>query len=68
MRRLHQTCPDPDQGGGLFSLVALAAALGARMRGVVDLGQVLEIEVGVDLRGGDVGVAEQFLHATQVTG
>ncbi|KAG1411144.1 hypothetical protein G6F57_023883 [Rhizopus arrhizus] len=68
MRRLHPTCPEPAHGGGLFSLVALAAALGARMRGVVDLGQVLEIEVGVDLRCGDVGVSEQFLHATQVTG
>src|SRR3546814_5077194 len=36
------------------------------MRGVVDLGQVLVVEVGVDLGGGDVGVAEQFLHAAQV--
>ena len=38
------------------------------MRGVVDLGQVLEIQVRVDLRGGDVGMAEQFLHAAQVAG
>ena len=38
------------------------------MRGVVDPGQVLEVQMRVDLGGGDVGVAEQFLHATQVTG
>ncbi len=31
-------------------------ATGARMGLVVDLGQVLEIEVGVDLRGRDVSV------------
>ena len=38
------------------------------MRGVVDLGQVLEIQVGIDLRGSDVGMAQQLLHATQITG
>lgn len=38
------------------------------MRGVINLGEVLEIEVGVDLRGADVGVAEQFLYGTQVAG
>ena len=27
------------------------------MGGVVDFGEVLEVEVGVDLRGGDIGVA-----------
>ena len=37
-----------------------------RMRGVVDLGQVLEIQVRVDLGGGDIGVAQQLLHAAQV--
>src|SRR5690606_6883988 len=39
---------------------------GAGVGGVVDLGQVLVVQVGVDLGGGDVGVAEQFLHAAQV--
>ena len=34
---------------------------------VVDLGEVLEVEVGIDLRGADVGVAEQFLYSSQVT-
>ena len=36
------------------------------MRRVVDLGQRLEVEVGVHLRGGDAGVAEQLLHRAQV--
>ena len=33
---------------------------------VVDLRQVLEIEVRVDLRRADVGVAQHLLHAAQV--
>jgi len=33
---------------------------------VVDLRQRLEVEVGVDLRGRDAGVAEHFLHRAQV--
>jgi len=36
------------------------------VRRVVHLGEVLEIEPRVDLRGGDAGVAQQFLHAAQV--
>jgi hypothetical protein len=32
------------------------------MRCIVDSRQVLEIEVGVNLCGVDVGVAQQFLH------
>src|SRR5690606_26130819 len=48
------------------ALRALRFPFGPRVRGVVDLGQVLEVQVGVDLGGGDVGVAEQFLHAAQV--
>ena len=39
---------------------------GARMRRVVDLRQVLKIEMGVNLRGGDVDVAEQFLNRAQI--
>lgn len=34
---------------------------------VVHLGQVLKIQMGVDLGGGDIGVTEQLLHQTQVT-
>src|SRR5690554_2748582 len=43
-------------------------AAGARMGGVVDAREVAEVQVCVDLGGGDVGVAEQFLHAAQVAG
>ena len=39
---------------------------GAGVRGVVDLREVLEIQVRVDLCGGDVGVSQQFLDAAQV--
>src|SRR5574340_1855813 len=42
--------------------------LGARMRRIVDLAEVLEIEVRVDLRGGDARVAEHLLHRAQVAG
>ena len=35
---------------------------------VVNLGQVGEVEVGVDLGGRQVGVAEQFLHGPEVAG
>ena len=38
----------------------------ARVSCVVDAGQVLEIKVGVDLGGGDVGVPEQLLHAAKI--
>ena len=37
----------------------------ARVSGFVRAGQVLEIKVSVDLRGGDVGVPEQLLHPTK---
>ena len=33
----------------------------ARMRLIVDLGQMLPVEMGIDLRGADTGVAEHFL-------
>jgi hypothetical protein len=39
---------------------------GPRVRGVVDLGQVLEVQPRVDLRGADAGVAQQLLHRAQV--
>ena len=38
----------------------------AGMRGVVDARQLLEIEMGVDLRGANVGVTKQFLDRAQV--
>lgn len=51
---------------GLFIIVL--AALGSWVRSVVDLSQVLEIQVSVNLGGGQVCVAEQFLHCPQVAG
>lgn len=33
---------------------------------VINRRQMLEIEMGVNLRGADVGMAEQLLHGTQV--
>ena len=38
----------------------------AGMRLVVNPGQMLEIQVGIDLRGADVGMPEQFLHGAQI--
>ena len=36
------------------------------MRRVIHLGEVLKVEMGVDLCGADVGMTQQFLHGTQV--
>ncbi len=48
--------------------IDLRFALRAWMRGVVNLREMLEIQVGVDLGRRNVGVAEQFLHAAQIAG
>src|SRR5690242_3580078 len=45
---------------------ALALFLGARVRRVVDLGQVLEIEVGVNLRRRNACVPQHFLYCAQI--
>ena len=37
-----------------------------RMGRVIHLRQVLEIEMGVDLRAADAGVTEQLLHRAQI--
>ena len=37
-----------------------------RMGRVIHLRQVLEVEVGVDLRAADAGVTEEFLHGTEI--
>ena len=37
-----------------------------RMRGVIHLGQMLKIQPSINLRGADVGVAEQLLHRAQI--
>ena len=49
-------------------LVVPLAALGSGVSTIIDLGQVLEIQVGIDLGGGQVRMAQQFLHRTQVAG
>src|SRR4030095_6570049 len=36
------------------------------MRGVVDLGERLKVEMRVDLRGGNAGVPQQLLHGAQI--
>src|SRR5580765_5482136 len=41
-------------------------ASGARMEIAIDATQPLAIDVGVDLRGGDVGMTEHHLHGPQV--
>src|SRR6266508_1219223 len=43
-------------------------ALGAWMRLVVDLGERLKIEVGIDLRAGDARVAKHFLNRAKIAG
>ena len=35
---------------------------------IVDLRQMLEIEMGIDLRGRDTGMTEHFLHRPQIAG
>jgi len=37
------------------------------MRLVIHLGKMLKIQMRINLRGADVGMAEQFLHGAQVT-
>ena len=51
---------------GRHALALIWFAFGTGVCGVVYLGQVLEVEMCVNLRGGDVGMPEQFLNGTQV--
>jgi len=37
------------------------------MGAIVDVGQVLEVEMGVDLCGADIGMAKQLLDGPQIT-
>src|ERR1700729_2833004 len=43
-----------------------AAEAGSRVRGIVDLRQMLEIEVGVHLGGADVGMPQELLDPAQI--
>ena len=57
-------------GLGLYTMPPRWPLLGtpssARMGLVVDLGESLEIEMGVDLGRGNIGVAQQLLHCAQI--
>ncbi|NHH99218.1 hypothetical protein OJHNALOF_00208 [Oceanimonas sp. MB9] len=48
------------------ALLLILAPLGARVGLIIGVGQMLKIEVGVDLGGGQIGMAQQFLHRAQV--
>ena len=37
------------------------------MRSIVNLGQMLKIEMGINLRRGDMRMSQHFLHGTQIT-
>ena len=52
----HRSCP----GGATVSATSSRPGVGL----VVDGAQPLLADVGIDLRGGDIGVTEQFLHDT----
>ena len=39
-----------------------------RMRLIVDVGEMLEIKMGIDLGSRQIGVAEQLLYSTQIAG
>ncbi len=43
-----------------------AASLGTRVSLIVCLGKMLEIKVGVDLGGANVGVPQELLHAAKI--
>jgi hypothetical protein len=54
------------RAGLILGFRALAPRPGVSL--VIDLGQVLKIQVGVDLGGADVGVTQEFLDGAQVAG
>ena len=56
------------QSRSIFRMLRMLLALGARMRLIVNNGQMLEIEMCINLRRGDAGVTEHFLYGTQITG
>ena len=66
-RRRFYTKSRPETGSGLPAFTRLMALAGARMGLVIDLGKMLEIQVGINLCRRDIRVTEQFLHCTQIT-
>src|SRR6185437_637166 len=67
-RPRENTCPGKRPLTGLLSRSerVLGLATGSGVRRVVNAGEVLEAKMGVDLGRGDIGVAQQLLHAAQL--
>ena len=49
-----------------LGMVCALPGLSARVRGIVGFFEAFDGDVGVDLRGGEVGVAEEFLDAAEI--
>ena len=49
-----------------LGMVRALRALSTRMGGIVGFFEALDGDVSVDLRGGEVGVAEEFLDAAEI--
>src|SRR5881628_1813728 len=47
---------------------ASAFSFSLAVRGIIGFGEVLEVKMGVDLRGRDARMPEHFLHRAQVSG
>jgi hypothetical protein len=63
--QLERTLP-PAEPGADVRASNCKLPLRARVEGRVDFFQARVIDVGVDLRRGDAGVAQHFLHLSQV--
>ena len=61
----YRVCP-ANQANSMDRRAYSAAAAGPGVRLVINLGKVLKIKVGIDLGGGDIRVAQQFLYGTQI--
>src|SRR3712207_9406769 len=64
--RSHGARGDQDRGAAHRPHILSPGVAGTRVRAEVDVAELLRGEVRVDLRGGDVGVAEHLLHRAQV--
>ena len=63
--RLSYHC-EVDRTAVIFASATALASPCPRMGSVVHLCQMLEIQVGIHLGGGNIGVAEQFLDSTNI--
>ena len=55
-----------DRTAIIFASAAALTSPGPRMGSVVHFCQMLEIQVGIHLGAGNIGVAEQFLDSTNI--